>query len=814
MMRQTTYGDDNSYEATRTHSASLGTAPTGFHSLWSNVSSICETILSWDTSPDFSGQHALQQLLHAYTLVYSLVSSPFSDSPALVITSGSQHNVFRNNAESIQTLVVYHRLCEMIRIRLSNVVEIRLREAASAPHPFLLETYIKEWGRFITAVNMLRSVFSYLHGPWQKYGLPSDHNMLPTEVVALSSWGSMISKTELGEALTKQVFILVGKDRLKRLTDKEARVLQGVGCALTLLADSRSNLYTTLIEERHLSLLSEYCKNKVTRMKEESPESYVKEALNIFIDEVERANRLLMGSSVQPVVQRISEVIIDGELEFLDDFIYVSIIESKHSQLRQLHTLLSKSENGLKRLKDKFRNCVAKEGLRRIDLACKEVGRCAGDVYRAALKTVISVYRYFTVPMDAFGGDTSFERELIEGLQSVLSASSELDVHTRLGQEVARFAHNKLNLLNPGEGCEENTNDINDIVILFRVLSVKTSFVEAYPLYFSRRLMSDTYHVESEKLLMHKIVSTKECSNDFIHKCETMLNDVTESSESLLRRFREEAEDTLMELEDFEFIPKVLSSYTWPVFSPDPLLTIPAALQVKLCNFQAFYSQACPKRHITYVNRLSHGILRLNLPCGAPVPNLNLHVGLRHLPIAELFNHRTEWDLEELLRAIKTDNTAIYVQAINEFSKHGILEVHDDEGGEVKGLWDVLPRHRVSLGRSPDTRKRKLVLLELEYEREPKLGAAAAGEFTSDHLDHSHSVADQMISLSTQAMLIRIFKVQGTASFMQLLEKTGELSPPHLKPTPQQIKAALEFLISRDYVFRDAEDGDTFVYIV
>ncbi|CBH18162.1 cullin 1, putative [Trypanosoma brucei gambiense DAL972] len=804
-MEQTNHDDVSSAEVARAYSGSLGASSFQFTPLWESVDYVCSIILSWYDFPDFKGGEALQQLVRAYTIVCRLVSSPCTGCPPLARPSVERDIV--TAAEVTQSLVVYSRICDMIRKRLDTVVGMRFRDAAEQPPPRLLEDYIVEWKRFITSVNMLKFVFSYLHGPWQKYGVPPGL-MQSTEVIALNKWSEMLMNTNFQEALTNQIFELVAMDRHHHPNMERAQILREVGHALGVVSDARSNWYVTLVEERYLQQLTDFCKLKTEEMKLGDVEHYIEEALTIFRDETERAIRLLAQSSIQPVVQRIAEVLINDELSFLDEFISSEIVKNRVTQLRQLYSLLSQSQVGLRHLRDEFKKCVIEKGRREINEACERAKNSNTGVYQVALEKVISVYRDFQLPMKAFGDKGDFEKELIDGLHNVLTACSYLDPQNMLGREVARFAHNELISRKLGVRCEEDEGNMNNIVILFRVLPTKNLFVETYPMYLCSRLLSTEYVVENERLLIQEITQTGECTRDFMNKCATMLNDVGEVSERLSEQFRDKAG-----LTDLNFHPTVLNSYFWPNFLPEPEMAIPGYLQMKLLEFGKFFQDVCPRRHISYVNRLSQGVLRFNLSDASPVQGLDICVGVRHLPVAELFNCCAEWELQELIQSVGNDNSNSCLSAINDFAKHGILDIHEEGGVTLKShLREVLPGCRVSIGRTPDIRNRKIVLHETKLDRETKVDGAGSSDFSPERYD-VNTTTEQMVALSTQATLIRAFKSEGTASFSQLFERVENESPAHLKPSIQQMKVALEFLISREFVRRNEDGTDTFSYV-
>ncbi|KAH8609008.1 putative Cullin family [Trypanosoma vivax] len=574
-----------------------------FNPLWLAVNSTCNSILNWNLSHEFRGQRIFLEIVRAYTIVYRLVSAPCSECPKLMAGSTSQHNVVGNTDEGTQALVVYHLLRDVIRKHLTSTVLRHLENSILLPCPELLERYLSEWKVFITAVNMLKVVFSYLHGPWQKYDIPVDHHMLPTEVVALINWNEYVMTQKIRERLSTQIFELIERATSTQNDDYDLLVRE-IGQALSMLSDLRHNSYVTIIEEKYLFKISEFYKKEVHVLKARGVVEYIESVLGILKKESDYAIRLLKRSSLQAVVQRVADVLIDEQLSFLSQYMASWIMEDNTIQLTKLYSLLTKSSSGLNELRQVFKKCVCDRGMKDVSTACEEALNSNKDVYRVALEKLISVYRHFVSVKHAFAMDDGIEEAIYSGLSNVTSSCIYLKNHDLLGDELARFAH--FELLKNEELFESRAHDI---VTLYRLLPAIHAFLASYPKYLSNRLLSDYYHVDHEKLIIEKILQTRTSTGDFARKCGLMLIDVTETSRVLSEKFNMSRTHTGQHTQ-MDFSALVLTSYSWPDFLRDTSQPIPMSIREDLRDFQEFYSKSCPMRHITFIHRFSRGVLK------------------------------------------------------------------------------------------------------------------------------------------------------------------------------------------------------------
>ncbi|KAH9600367.1 Cullin [Trypanosoma melophagium] len=801
-------GDDQQFDVVSAYSGSLFAKTFDFNALWSRVSTVCNTILAWDESPDFKGQKAIQEVVRAYTIVYRLVSAPCNECPKLVRGTTTQEDVVGNGVEGTQALVVYYLLRDMIRSWLSKTVLHRLKAAINNEPSSLLKTYLKEWKTYIVAINNLRVVFSYLHGPWQKYGAPPEHPLLPTEVLALIQWNEVIMVPVITDPMGTEIFSLIAKDRKNPLDGSNFAIIRELSEALGTLSDPRTNFYVATIEEPYITLLQTFCQdNKPLKAKAEVLD-YINWCLNLFHDEGIRAEQILNKPSIPLVKQRMADVLIDKNIDYLVRPLDLWMLKNNGSGLLVLYELMSKSNTGLTRFTETVTETVFRKGMNEVDKMCEESQRKSESVYKAVLKGIISVDKFFEPIKRAFKELKVLEKPMSDGLEKVLTNNRRIKSRAALGEELARLAHMELK----SHGTSEDfTRTVHEIVLLFELLPLKAPFLESYPKYLGERLLSETFCETFERLTIQKISESKGCTNDFLHKCEVMLSDIVENSRSLLDEFN------LSRFDDFAkdkwvFNPRVLTGYMWTGISAGMITPIPSCLSTKLSEYQTFFSRVRPKRHLTYVSRFSRGVVRMNLPPGPGLPTIELHIGQLQLLLTQYFNEVEEWDLEELSKIISlTQNDTLFC-AINAFVKHGIFEIYNGREKVDSPLEKALPNHIIRLVPSPVTRKRKLLLYSYEWGGTTQNTMTNSTEFSNDHVDASY-VVDQVKTPAIQATLIRVFKSYGTLSFTQLLEKVKAEAPPQFVPTVQQVKMSLEFLINRGFVSRSDSNGGEFSYV-
>ncbi|RNF16299.1 putative cullin 2 [Trypanosoma conorhini] len=809
-MRRAPNSDDSHRDFVSAYSGPLFATTFDFGVLWNKVENVCKKILGWTDSPEFVGQTAIQQVVRAYTVVYRLVSVPCLDCPKLVRGTNSQQDPIEGRSEGRQALVVYYLLRETIRKRLSSVVTHRLKLSLKAEPPTLLHVYLSEWKTFLVAVNHLKVVFSYLHSPWQKRELPSDQPLLPTEVVALVQWSDIIMSPEICGSLTEQIFSLISQDRLHRLDEESTRLVRDLSHSLAMLNDPRHTAYSSLIEESYLVHLQRFYKENINLLKTGGILSYIERSLLIFEDETERVNRLLNKCTMLSMLQRLAEVLIDSEIQYFKSYLSEWILNNNGYLLNKMYQLLSKNSTGVLLLKETFEKSVFEKGLDDVSKKCEESMRSNENLYSSVIEEIISVHRHFEKVNESFEGNGVLETAMLAGLEKILRALPYLRSYHVLGEELARFVHTKLKSIESRKDCEAL---VKEVVTVFQLLPSKSSFLESYPKYLSARLLFDAYSDEYELLAILIISQASDCTSEFVYRCEVMLTDVTESSASLRDTFDAKYGNTHSTSTTWSFQPSVLTSYSWPDASCDVQLPTPRILLPKLEEFQLFYSQVRPKRHITFVPRYSRGWVKMNLPRGSRIPSIDLCVGQSQLLLTECFNSQTEWPMLNLLQAMGVTNNELFLSSLNAFAGYGILECYNENGPIGLPLKSVMAGQFVRLGSNPDVRKRKLNLFPSEWEGSFQATAVSSNDLANDPVDASHHMVDQLKAPAVQATLARVFKANLALSFSGLMEKVKEESMQKFVPSVQQVKAALEFLISRGFVIRDGSEAGLFLYV-
>ncbi|KEG13068.1 putative cullin 2 [Trypanosoma grayi] len=677
------------------------------------------------------------------------------------------------------------------------------------PQPNLLRAYVAHWKTFIVAVNNLKVVFSYLHGPWQKYGLPPEHPLLPTGTVALLQWSEVVTTREICDALSTQIFDYVDLDRRKKLDDATSALLREVSQSLGMLNDQRHTLYVLLIEEPYVGLLYNHTREKIPQLKSEGIVAYVERANSIFDIEAERANRLLNKSSLSVVMHRLADALINDELSYLKEIMPDWILTNSAVCLRRLYRLMLKSTSGMTELKNAFQKCVFEKGTDEVKRRCEKCIRSNGNIYKAILEAVISVHAFFEEVKTAFDQNEGLMTAMCSGLASVLSDTAHAKNPKMLGQELAQLADTELKSCGTEDHCEYV---VKQIVTLFQLLPLKNPFLEAYPKYLSSRLLFDDFKEKYERLAILHISRIKDCSSDFVHRCEVMLSDVTENSVALRDMFyssRIEGQSFAKRL----FHPIIIRSYTWPDAPCSLPLPVPPFLTHWMSEFQAFFVNRRPRRHIVYNHRLSRGVVRMSFPRGSRLASIDLYIGQSQLILTECFNRHAEWSLSGLVQAMEVKNQDICLCAINTFAREGILEVYGATGLTALPLRTLIPNQYVRIGSKPNTTLRRLELFAFEEEGHSQIASGDSTMLSKHHVDAAYDAMDKMKSSAIQAIVIRIFKSNGVLSFTELVEKVRDESLAKFTPSVQQIKVALEFLIGRGFVRRDDTSEGMFSYV-
>jgi len=303
-----------------------------------------------------------------------------------------------------------------------------------------------------------------------------------------------------------------------------------------------------------------------------------------------------------------------------------------------------------------------------------------------------------------------------------------------------------------------------------------------------RLLFGRSASIDAEKAAISKI--KVECGAQFTSKLEGMFTDVELSRETMLsfRQSPKASKSLSQTCPGVDLTVQVLTSGFWPSY---PMLdcALPGSLDAGQAIFRDYYLQQHSGRKLTWINSLGTCILKATFDCGVK----EVAVSLFQASVLLLFNDTdalsfmdiasaTGLEKKELRRTLQTLACA----------KDRIL-IKEPKGRDVED-GDVFKFNAAFTSRLHRIRINTIQLKETEDEQK-KINETV--------------LQDRQYQID--AAIVRIMKTRKTLAHKLLLNEL--VSQLRFPVAASDLKKRIESLIEREYIERDPEDAQIYIYL-
>ncbi|CAD2218802.1 cullin 5 [Angomonas deanei] len=295
-----------------------------FPSVWWVVNGICINsfnILDKEINPsdfNYAYNEFVAALCKAHEHVYRLTTYQCSQCPTLV--RGSNENNSRvtcDSPESTQVLVVYYLLRELLK---KQVQRFKRQLQSHDGDELFVHNYVDLYEKFSTVVNLIKGCFTCLHWVWLKRGLPPEHIIFPTELLALQLWSEHVLDRDSKEKLQKEVEKISNDIRSgKTINISLMENVKRLSLNIFLISDDRQPLYIQIVEKTYLAAMCSWYINEKANFKKMGPEAYIKRCGVELIKEHKRATFLLDSTSYEKVKVELVQILLIQEEEYLTE---------------------------------------------------------------------------------------------------------------------------------------------------------------------------------------------------------------------------------------------------------------------------------------------------------------------------------------------------------------------------------------------------------------------------------------------------------------------------------------------------------------
>lgn len=383
------------------------------------------------------------------------------------------------------------------------------------------------------------------------------------------------------------------------------------------------------------------------------------------------------------------------------------------------------------------------------------------------------------VSTHCFDGDTGFQKGRNQGLETVLNKD------TRCAKYLALFCDLQLKKVLKGRSEDEVQQLVNQVVSLFAHLKDKDIFLDFYKRALSKRLLNKlSVSNDAEETFISKL--KVECGQQAIQKLVSMFGDM-----SLSDQLQEEYSKCSHGGKPGGVVHevRVLQTNAWPE-KADETNVVPGAEMLSCIQaFENFYQSKHTGRKLRWMYNMGS----VEIKCiGLARPHV-LVVSSYQALVLMLFNQRKDITMQEICEATKIDKEECKRQVLSmTVSRHKVL-LHDSTGKDLKD-------ESVLRANEAFTNEKIKVSVSL-IKKEEKAGETSAAPEAP--MERKHVI---------DAAIVRIMKSRNRLEHNALLEEVFRQCT-LFKPQPAQIKSQIEHLINREFLKRDPEKRNIYIYL-
>eukprot|EP01138_Halocafeteria_seosinensis_P015201 gb/GECG01015514.1/.p1 GENE.gb/GECG01015514.1/~~gb/GECG01015514.1/.p1 ORF type:complete len:787 (+),score=92.92 gb/GECG01015514.1/:1-2361(+) len=585
--------------------------------------------------------------------------------------------------------------------------------------------------------------------------------------------GMIVDKTLIRENI--MVFVSMDLDQFL-----DAKNLRSTVASVFHSSDASLETYVKEFETSFINVSKDYYLEQAQELfDDQNLSAYLQTVENFFSEEKELARTCL-----HPATEvKLKEALIDALLRPR----YASIIENRQVGLSGL--LDEGSRADLQRMLSLFssfsegNDCLCREFSKHLeekicDLHSMADARPSSQSRNLNLiDSIAQLYRHYKLIIDdMLEGSTEYLDILRRTISRLFASSRKAERYSVL---IARY----LNSIVKNNDIVENNWKLDMILELLRLLNHQDYFLQEYENLLAERFL---HFGRSRADLERSVISRLklEMGSLATRRMEGMYRDITETSTSVTASFQQQ----YPQAENY-FEPTVLSTSHWPFSWNVAHVSPPTEFSQIADAFIDFYS--C---HWDRMRRLRwlwpRGKAQLYGFFNKESPKL-LHTSLLQAFVLLLFNKRSTWSLEGISRAI-------------DFPEHVTSQVMHSltvrAKKRISNNGEIIKRDGTNyIFHDQFKNPRKILKLPIPIIRD---------EGTAKHEDK----VKENRRFEIDAVIVRLMKARQKVSHQELIAEVQHQIR-RFPAEPKVIKHRIEDLINRDYLARDEDDSQFYVYV-
>jgi cullin-5 len=695
----------------------------------------------------------------------------------------------------------------------------------------LLRAYIGEWSKYSVLIEYLPHPFSFIaRGPQKGTGGISRtekktvDNTFIVQNCMYRIWNQQVLET-IHSRLLSSAMELVLKERLGETIDSQLVV--GVRQSFVIYSHGKINpleAYEQYFEKQYIDSCREfYVPRALQILTDNGIFNYMAYAYEKLTEEDERSKRYLDMSKPESYNRFIEASVKILVIQFQEQLLAEAaklIAENETDRLRMLYGLLNKTADGIQPLLDYLCAHIKSEGLQTM----RENAETLVTDPEKYVDQLIALYTKFsTLIKDAFCNDVRFLTIRDQSFQDVVN-NTEI-FHLEFSNQKGK---GKTNNQPPESKCpellanycdlllrksaltkklttEEIEERLNKVLLILKYVSNKDVFMRYHKNHLSRRLIFElTADQSMEEGLVNKFRETG-MPSDFVSKLFRMLQDV-EINKDLSAQFKQFAaqggKKTIADCINL----KILNAGAWSRGRDKCHVSFPDEIDELIPDMEKFYKDKHTGRKLNWAHNWSSAAIAFVSSKG----KYDLEVSAFQMALLFCWNDRpkekisleglrlaTELPDADLIRTIMSlaTNPKVKIQVVMTESSPVDPKTFNDST-----MFWINQDFAIMKGNKAQPRGRVNLVNRINMNQE-----------TID--DEAHEEILRLREYRIQEAIVKIMKMRRIMLYNPLHNELVDMLKSMFVPTRRLIKQQIEWLIEHDYIERDQNDSDKFVYI-
>ncbi|KAH7954622.1 hypothetical protein HPB49_020249 [Dermacentor silvarum] len=690
---------------------------------------------------------------------------------------------------------LYHGLREAVTEHLTN--KVRALVLAKVGDDFL-RTLNQAWKDHQTSMAMIGDIVTYMERTYIRQNNVDNVHKLGV----LLFRDEVAHDADVRDNLRKTLLGLVKTERegqpVDRLSLKEACNMLAV-----LGLDSRS-VYEEDFEQPFLAESAQFYALRGHHYIETMDTlEYILQVEHHINEETERARQCLVESTVAPVVQVVENELVGKHMKAILEMEDSGVVHMLRNQMRGelayifrhfkciqggLNTLLDYVS---KYLRDLGRSIVNKDG---------DSVSLVSDVME--LKDHFDHFLHHS-----FNDDQLVKQRIATDFEYILSLTR------KTPELLSAFVDYMLR-----SGIKDMTKQeigqlLDKVIALFRLLQEKDLFDCYYKKHLAKRLLlNKSASIEAERTMIAKLKA--KCGGLFTSKMEAMFKDMIISN-NVMQEFNAAISSCKIDLDGVDLNVRVLTTGFWPLPAATQQSNIPAAPCSAFETFRRFYVAKYDGRQLTLQPHLGWADLNavfygsgknkpstskaVNAPSGElHASTYTIQVSTYQMCVLMLFNSRDEISHAEIASETNIPETNL-VRALNSLCT----------GKDSEPILKKIPDSKV-------IEKDYVFAVNDDFTsgvRKVKIESMLGKKDTMPKNNGSVGNVDEERRYTLEAAIVRIMKAHKTLSHDDLLVEVTNVLKSRYTPSPAAFKKRVDSLIEREYIERDTEHPEVYIYM-